>query len=521
MEYARVEVTPYDGCGKCLVGVRRLSRRSDATSSPTKQAEQTLRAVADVGAHIIAWADDWEVSGATDPRTRPGLGPWLRGESGPYDGIAGSAVDRIGRNVRDVLNTAYTIRDQGQTLVTADHAGVWDLDDSNQESELILKAMGAQMEHRAIQGRNRESTERLRREGRVKQAPSYGYRFVRLVPTGKVDHVTIDEPAAKIIRHVAKRILANGDERTITPATEAARLNREGVLSPRDRRAELYGRPTKGHRWGAQTVTSILRSQAALGYLMHKGRPVLDSSGRPVRLADPLWDYPTHMALLKATDYRTSRTHRAPKGRHMLSSIPTCGTCGMKLYAARVHGRDETAARVGCIGRSRGWPESAHCKPAPSIALATLEREVEEWFLAVYGDAVGTEEVYDPGTGYGAQIAELEAARERLRADRQAGLYDAQDDAEWFRTEYQRIGREIAELRALPERPAGVRRVPTGKTVEDEWHAADPVGRREMLQAFDVDVRLFPRGVTPRVVITGRDVGLPQVDITEPFYVRE
>lgn len=43
-----------------------------------------------VGGHVIAWADGWEVSGATDPVTRAGLGPWLRGEAGPYAGIAGS-----------------------------------------------------------------------------------------------------------------------------------------------------------------------------------------------------------------------------------------------------------------------------------------------------------------------------------------------------------------------------------------------------------------------------------------------
>jgi hypothetical protein len=97
--------TEYDGCECCLVATRRLSRKADATSSPTKQANQNLRAADDVGGHIIAWADDWEVSGATDPLTRKGLGPWLRGEMGPYDGLVGPSVDRIGRNVRDTLNT--------------------------------------------------------------------------------------------------------------------------------------------------------------------------------------------------------------------------------------------------------------------------------------------------------------------------------------------------------------------------------------------------------------------------------
>jgi hypothetical protein len=65
-----------------------------------------LAVVDAVGGHIIAWADDWEVSGETDPMTRPKLGPWLRGERGPYDGIAGAAVDRLGRNLVDCLNVA-------------------------------------------------------------------------------------------------------------------------------------------------------------------------------------------------------------------------------------------------------------------------------------------------------------------------------------------------------------------------------------------------------------------------------
>ncbi|MFJ3970388.1 recombinase family protein [Streptomyces parvus] len=109
---------PYDGCGKCLLGVRRLSRVKLATSSPERQRENVLTAAASVGAHIIGWADDWEVSGATDPVTRPSLGPWLRDEKGPYDGLVAAAVDRLGRNVVDCLNTGYKMRDEKKMLVT-------------------------------------------------------------------------------------------------------------------------------------------------------------------------------------------------------------------------------------------------------------------------------------------------------------------------------------------------------------------------------------------------------------------
>ena len=35
--------TDYDGCGRCLVGVRRLSRKTDATSSPKRQGIRSFR----------------------------------------------------------------------------------------------------------------------------------------------------------------------------------------------------------------------------------------------------------------------------------------------------------------------------------------------------------------------------------------------------------------------------------------------------------------------------------------------
>ncbi len=63
---SQAEERPFDGCGKCFVGVRRLSRKSDATWSPARQRDNVLSAVAGVGGHIIEWADDWEVSGATN-----------------------------------------------------------------------------------------------------------------------------------------------------------------------------------------------------------------------------------------------------------------------------------------------------------------------------------------------------------------------------------------------------------------------------------------------------------------------
>jgi len=492
--------TEYDGCGRCLVAVRRLSRKTDKTSSPQRQGDQDLQAAADAGGHIIAWADDWEVSGATDPMTRKGLGPWLRGQMGPYDGIVAPTVDRVGRNVRDTLNTQELLTRQDRVVITSDHAGVWDFSDPNQENEWLMKAWGSQIELRAIQKRNRDEAVRARKAGEPAHQPSYGYMYVRLAPMAKIDHVTIDEVGAEIIRDVARRILAD-ETGKITIGTEAVRLTREGIPSPRDRRARLYSRPMKGGPWTNHTLKHILCSEASLGYLLYRGRPVLGADGRPMRIAEPLWDRATHDALVKATAPKRDGK-RAPKGLR-LSGAAFCGNCGARLH---VEARDGSRYAYSCTARIRGIRASAGCKPAPSIALTAADALVSEWFLARYGTGNVMRKIYDPGTGHAAQIAELEATRTRLREDRQAGLYDTAEDADWYRTEYRRLGEEIAALKALPERKPGMRLVPTGRTIAQEWDAADNARRREMLAEFEVRVVLHPTGHTPRVAITGMEI---------------
>ncbi|MFG2862160.1 recombinase family protein [Streptomyces sioyaensis] len=492
----RPETTEYDGCGKCLVGVRRLSRKSESSNSPEKQADLILKATEEVGGHIIAWVDDWEVSGATDPRNRPEFGPWLRDEMGPYDGIVGAAVDRIGRNVRDVLNTAYTIHEVGQLLVTADHPGVWNLDDPNEESELLVKALGAQLEHRATKKRIQDEHVRARKAGQPKKKPSYGYQYIRRFPTGKVDEVALHPESSKQIRNVARRILADTSGE-ITLCTEIARLNRERVLSPHDLLAVMYGREPKGIAWQYQTLKLILCSEASLGYLMHKGKPVLGEDGRPIQIAPPLWDRATRLALIEktASKPRKARAKRAASGTKLLSGRAVCGNCAARLG---VNG----SSGYGCQARVRGIAQ--HCKPAPWMAFHLLDAEVETWFLTEYGPGLVMRKEFDPGTNYAAQIADLEADRKRLRDDRRAGLYDAEDDVEWFRAEYSRMGNQIAELKKRPERPAGMKLIPTGQTVADAWREArDGAERRELLIEFNVKVELFSANAPQRVKITG------------------
>lgn len=499
-------VTPYDGCGRCLVAVRRLSRKTDATSSPERQARQIIDVTARVDGHIIDWSDDWEVSGAVNPLERPALGPWLRNESGPYSGIVGASVDRIGRDVGDALITGRMMKDTGRLLVTANH-GVWDLTDSAQENQFIAEAWGAQMELRNIQKRNSDAAKNARDSGRPRNKNSYGYRFVRLIPTGKVDHVEIDPGAAKIIREVAQRIL-DDESGTITVSTEAVRLNKAGVLSPKDHRAVMYGREPEHTPWENKMLKSILISPAALGYLMHQGRPVLGPDGHPVKLAEPLWDDATRKALIEKMKPKR-KGNRAPRGVRLLAGRAFCGTCKERLYVGVSRRRDGTnELRYICTGRARGLPQCQHCKPAPSMAAAKLEKDAAKKFLANWGDTPLLRREFDPGTGYAARIAELSRDRDRLERDRAAGLYDRPEDEGRFYANHRRMSAEIDELAALPERPPSMNLVPTGQRVADQWQAAaDDAERREILASYGIKVVLYPNDGTrdDRVWVTSFD----------------
>ena len=236
---------------------------------------------------------------------------------------------------------------------------------------------------------------------------------------------------------------------------------------------------------------------------MHDGRPVTGADGRPARIAEPLWDRATHNAIVAKTAPKRPGS-RAPKGVQLLSGIVFCGNCGARLYlTGRRGGSGAYTGAYGCTARVRGIRASAECKPAPTIGVTALDAQVGEWFLARYGAGEVMRKVYDPGTGHAAQIAELEATRKRLRDDRKTGLYDSDDDAEWYRTEYKRLGEEITALKALPERKPGIRTMGTGRTIAREWDKADDARRREMLTEYEVRVVLHPTGHDPRVAITG------------------
>ncbi|MFF4855419.1 hypothetical protein ACFY2N_11035 [Streptomyces rubiginosohelvolus] len=141
----------------------------------------------------------------------------------------------------------------------------------------------------------------------------------------------------------------------------------------------------------------MLLSEAAMGYLVHQGKPVIDRTGNSVRLCEGLWNRTTHNALkevLRAGDtpYRGRKTNRS----YLLTEVALCGQCHNRLFTQT---SADAPPRYACTVRNKGWMNAQHCRPAPNMRVANLDALVEGWFLEKFGHGAIVETVYDSGNG--------------------------------------------------------------------------------------------------------------------------
>src|SRR3954453_8503321 len=87
--------------------VVRLSRVTDATTSPERQLEACRQLCSQRGYEVVGVAEDLDVTAATAPFDRPQLGDWLTNRLGEFDVLVFYRMDRI---VRRLLDLADLIR---------------------------------------------------------------------------------------------------------------------------------------------------------------------------------------------------------------------------------------------------------------------------------------------------------------------------------------------------------------------------------------------------------------------------
>ncbi|WP_435238576.1 recombinase family protein [Streptomyces sp. YPW6] len=466
---------------RALIAVR-LSDMTDVTTSPLRQREAGESQAARIGAKIVGYATDLDVSATkTTPFERPELGEWLR-RPDEYDVIIWWRLDRAVRSLADMEDLARWAKEHRKRVIFAEGAGgTLDLDMSSAlgVADIIVRllAWAAQMEAQAIAERVSGARATLRAQGRwAGGIPPYGYRPV---PRDGAPGLTLvpDPSALSVLQQMMTDILDGAQPHSI-----AMELNEAGVLTPRDHDDVRRGQEPKGRTWVGTTVKSVVTSSTLLGYHIHQGKPVRDSKGRPVLAGPPVVERDQFERVKAALAELAAPERRERKDTNaLLLGVAHCATCDGRMYRYSANSGRTTV--YGCRALARG----RKCEAKASMRADWLDDWVVERFLALVGSWPVTKVVRHPGYDPGPELAEV-AAELRAHMGERSRFRSAAGRQMWQETA-DALEARAAELESTPAVEAREESVSTGKTYRELWDDADTAGRRRLL--IDAGVRVM------------------------------
>src|SRR5690606_18582077 len=416
----------------------RLSRAHDNSTSIERQLAACREDAGRRGWEVVGeWVDDG-VSGATDPSERPGMSALLA-ELPNVDAVLVWKLDRLARSFLGFADLTRLAESHEVGLASVTEP----LDTTSPMGRAMVRiiAIFAELERDMIRERIAASRAYLRTTDRhISGRPPYGLRIVP-APDGRGKVLERDPEAVDVIREIIARII-DGE-----PATDIAKdLDRRRVESPRVR-TSLRPNPKPSH-WSYQAIKHFLGHPSLLGHkLDDRGTVRRDATGAEIIYWEPVCS-PETLERARAAMAARSIDRVSPSRRHWLRGVAVCGQCGRPL---------EQNARNGRRNRERGWDTQTvlrcvgtRAKPCSGVLIADakLSEFAESEFLAAVGRLEAVESVYVPGSDVEGDLAAVERAITNLRDDRDAGLFD--DDEDDYRD---RMGALVSRRRALREVP--------------------------------------------------------------------
>jgi len=390
-----------------------------ATSIEDQVALCRRRAI-DLGASTIEIFSDAAVSGS-GIHDRPGYRSLLdAARLRRFDVLVVEALDRVSRDQADTATAFKVFRfaDCRIHSVNEGEIGAIHIGMKGAMNSLYLEDLA----HRVRRGQ-RGALER----GRIPAGLSFGYRPAPILrPDGTVDrgHRTIVEAEAEVVRRIFREYSAG-----LSPRAIAARLNADGIQSPR------------GRKWNASTLNgSKARASGILYNPVYVGGIILnrqafrknpDTGKRVPKINDrhdwirvehaelaivdrETWDLVQARKLAFAS--RPFHMQRSPK--KLLSGLVFCGKCGSAMTT-------HSKTRLGCVGmRERGSCDNRRAVSYPELEARVLAG-LKDQLLAP--EAVKT------------FVDEYRGERKRLAADRVRRTTE-------FETEIAGIQRQIENL---------------------------------------------------------------------------
>ncbi|MYT98327.1 MULTISPECIES: recombinase family protein [unclassified Streptomyces] len=497
-----------------LRGVRcvRLSVLTDETTSPERQREADDKIAAELNIDFgsgdaLREAVDLDVSASKiAPFDRPALGQWLA-RPDDYDVLVWWRFDRAIRSMSDMHDLAKWAKQHRKMLVFAEGIGggkiVFDFrDPMDPTSELMMMmlAFAAQVESQSIKDRVTGAMAAIRKMPlRWRGArPPYGYMPAPMPKEhGGSGWTLIPDPdAVKVIERIVRELLEG-----LTVSAIAVGLNADRVPSPRDHWAVKKGREKGGRTggvkglvkdaflWSPSVITRMLRNEALLGWKMHKGKPVRDDQGNPVMAtAEPIMTREEFDRIGAVLDERSINNGDRTDTDALLLRVIHCDSCGARMYLNKQENKQRPTYK--CNPYARG----SKCEKSANIRGDWADDYVEAEFLRLVGSIQTTHVVVIPG--YDPE-PELRATREEfaIHQAKEGKQKSKSALAEWQKR-YDALDTRMGHLESLEKRPEQRIVTPTGRTIADEWAAADTAGRRALLVEAGVrlDVRRGVRG---------------------------
>jgi site-specific DNA recombinase len=473
-----------------VLGVLRLSRASDESTSVVRQRQAIQRWADARGAVVVGWAEDVDVSGAVAPWKRPGLGEWLPSTIGKevseveerlaweesradeWDAICAWKLDRISRRVVHTAQLVEWAEANGKAVASAEDG--FDLSTPMGKVMFSMIAAFAEGELEAIKFRARSSFTHLMKQGRWRGGfEPYGYRPEKM-DDGDGWRLVPDEVGtgtAHTVREIVRRTLEG-------EATNAVCrwLNEQGSPTSLDAQRIRNGKDPRGAIWRVGNLLKLLRSHTLLGRVemteevagpggrkVKRTRLVRGEDGLPLQRAEPLISEEEWKRLQAKLDENSRPESGNRYDRSPLLRVAFC-VCGEPMY--RNNGRSRMYYR--CSSRNQS---GAECGKTLAISAEELESTVSDNFLNAVGDLEMIRRTFRPGSDHTAEIAEVTRALAELREDREAGLYSSEAGKKEYRESYLRLDGKRETLLSLPSQPDRWEESGTGVTYRKHFEA--------------------------------------------------
>lgn len=501
--------------------VVRLSRVTDATTSPERQLEACRELCAQRGYDVVGIAEDLDVSGAVDPfdrKKRPNFAAWLAGEREDFDAVLAYRVDRLTRSIRYLQSLVRWAEDHRKLIISATEPH---FDMTSPWSAVLIALLGtvAEMELEGIRERNASAFRHNFAAGKYRGGiPPWGY-LPQQDENGEWRLVQ-DPEQVQVINEVAARVLDGEPLRAI-----AHDLTGRGVLTPKDRFAQYQGREVKGYEWHSGPLKRSLTSKTLLGYAVTRevvadarGKAVRTTSGKkqfggetvvrnddgaPVVRATPILDREVFDRLAVELAGRENRKEPTKRSSGLLLQVIRCGVCGRPAY--RQKGGTGRKPRYRCASAQYREPCGNR-----SIPLEYADDTVETLLLGMLGTSERLERVWDAGSDHSVELAEINETLIDLTGLLGTGPYKAGTPQRVKLNEsIKALAARQAELSNETVKPSGWTWQPTGEKFADWWERQDVTSRNVWLRSMGIrlEFEYVPDDPSPSVRLDLGDLG--------------